>query len=288
MIKTGSDKLSTELTPLGNVGLFCLFLIVGLMPVLISGGMHSVVEKFIADHDGIIGKMRVMGWARLLSIFLLLPFYIAIARFIINDNKCLYSNLDSLKICLAVTPLILLLAYLLMGVFQVLGSSPGQEHPLVKLFRSGRPMDCFLVLCLVLFAAPITEEVMFRGLFQQWIVSATNGPLLGWLMSLALVGTHGIGHLNMSFCGIRFWAQASAFLILGAIFIWTGLKYSQKYGSIFSGALVFAAVHSFAWPSPAGLLPLSLGLGWLRETTGRIWPCIIVHAAFNGFGSLIM
>lgn len=40
--------------------------------------------------------------------------------------------------------------------------------------------------------------------------------------------------------------------------------------------LTSSVVNAFA------VLPPSLVLGWLRERTGKVAPCIIVHAAYNG------
>lgn len=48
-------------------------------------------------------------------------------------------------------------------------------------------------------------------------------------------------------------------------------------------SLAFAAAH--LWTQPAGLWPgyfaISLLLGTVRERTGSVAPCIVLHAAFN-------
>lgn len=276
------------MAPLGNGVLFLLFLIVSFFPVLLSGMLYPLAERLVGDHGDVVGKLRMAGWARLLALPLLLPIFSWVTNLIRMNNNLSSSMPSSIVMSLAITPVILLTAYSLMAIFQKLGSSPGQEHPLVQLFRSGQKSDVLLVLGLVLVMAPITEEVIFRGLFQQWIISAFHGPVLGWLMSLFLVVSQLIGSNRPDSPVSLLWSQVAVFMILGAVAIGLGSIQSRKTASIMSGAMVFAAVHSFAWPSPAGLLPLAWGLGWLREMTGRIWPCVIVHALFNCAGTMLI
>lgn len=53
-------------------------------------------------------------------------------------------------------------------------------------------------------------------------------------------------------------------------------------------SLIFAALHADAWPAPIGIFVLSLVLGKLYITTGRLLPCIAAHALFNSTGVLGM
>ena len=277
-----------ELAPLGNGWFFSLFLLTGLITVVACAVVYPLADRFVDDPGDAIRKMRVAGWARLLAFLLLFPFFSWVMFLTRADQASSCSSVRAFGISLAITPLILITAYLLMEAFQSLGRSLGREHPLVQLFRSGQSSDVWLVLGLVLVVAPFIEEIMFRVLFQQWITSASIGPILGWFMSFGLVVFQINGSGMFNFPVLILWCQIAFFMILGAVVIRGGYVWSAKTASIFSGALVFAAVHSFAWPSPAGLFPLALGLGWLRETTGRIWPCMIVHALFNGFGAMLM
>jgi uncharacterized protein len=71
-------------------------------------------------------------------------------------------------------------------------------------------------------------------------------------------------------------------------FAFQGLK--KRYGSgwgIFLSALLFSLAHM----SPSGLVPifiLGLMLAWLFNKTRSIWPCIIVHAAYNSIALIFM
>jgi uncharacterized protein len=71
-------------------------------------------------------------------------------------------------------------------------------------------------------------------------------------------------------------------------FAFQGLK--KRYGSgwgLFLSALLFSLAHL----SPSGLVPifvLGLMLAWLFNKTRSIWPCIIVHAAYNSIALIFM
>lgn len=56
----------------------------------------------------------------------------------------------------------------------------------------------------------------------------------------------------------------------------------------FVTSLFFAMLHADAWPAPIGIFFLSLMLGKIYITTGRLWPCIAAHAMFNSTGILGM
>jgi membrane protease YdiL (CAAX protease family) len=52
---------------------------------------------------------------------------------------------------------------------------------------------------------------------------------------------------------------------------------------VFFASLMFAAVHVgvVAPHTLPALFALSLILGWVYERTGRLWPCVLIHAGFN-------
>jgi len=71
-------------------------------------------------------------------------------------------------------------------------------------------------------------------------------------------------------------------------FAFQGLK--KRFGSgwgIFLSALLFSLAHM----SPSGLVPifiLGLMLAWLFNKTQSVWPCIIVHCAYNSIALIFM
>ncbi|HUT77661.1 MAG TPA: type II CAAX endopeptidase family protein [Polyangia bacterium] len=64
--------------------------------------------------------------------------------------------------------------------------------------------------------------------------------------------------------------------------VWQG--YVRRYGprnAVLYSALMFAVWHLNPLQMP-GAFVAGLVLGWLRHRTGSIWPCVWLHALFNG------
>jgi membrane protease YdiL (CAAX protease family) len=65
----------------------------------------------------------------------------------------------------------------------------------------------------------------------------------------------------------------------------------QKHSSapaVFATALLFGAVHSFAWPTPVALFVLGLALGYLTIRSGSLVASVILHSLFNGVSFLLL
>ena len=62
----------------------------------------------------------------------------------------------------------------------------------------------------------------------------------------------------------------------------TSPRTGRKWWPVIITSLLFALAHSGQGPAPVPLFLLSLGLGYIYQRTGRILPCIIVHALVNG------
>lgn len=60
----------------------------------------------------------------------------------------------------------------------------------------------------------------------------------------------------------------------------------QDVQAIYGVALLFAASHSFAWPSPVPLFPLGIALGYLAYRTQSLVAPIVLHTVFNSIGVL--
>lgn len=57
---------------------------------------------------------------------------------------------------------------------------------------------------------------------------------------------------------------------------------ATNWAPIVASSAIFAALHAWAWPSPAPLFFLSLGLGYLYQRTHRLGPIVALHATLNG------
>lgn len=63
-----------------------------------------------------------------------------------------------------------------------------------------------------------------------------------------------------------------------------GFGLMRPYGArvaILGTAVAFAAIHGLFEALPV-LFLFAAGLAWLRERTGSVYPCILLHGAFNG------
>jgi membrane protease YdiL (CAAX protease family) len=57
---------------------------------------------------------------------------------------------------------------------------------------------------------------------------------------------------------------------------------------VFATALLFGALHSFAWPTPVALFVLGLGLGALAARSGSLVGPIVLHALFNAVSCVLL
>ncbi len=279
--------------PLGNPVPFLWFLAANLMWIVACSLVSPLASILTNQENGDLAKMRLAALARILALPLFLPMA-TFTRQLGAPSEFRTSAWQSLKLAGIILPIVTVGSYALMAIFQFVASNSGVEHPLTQLFRSGKLMDVCIVIVSVVVIAPITEEVLFRGFFHSWIVSARLGPVVGWCMALALVVCFTPNHDHAHGTDFKeppnfiVHAQMGSYLLIGALLILSAGRFSHHAASAMAGAMVFSAVHAFAWPSPAGLLPLACGLVWLREKTGRLWPCMLVHSVFNGMGTLLM
>jgi membrane protease YdiL (CAAX protease family) len=71
-------------------------------------------------------------------------------------------------------------------------------------------------------------------------------------------------------------------------FLFQGIRKRFKFAW---AAIISATIFSLAHLSPSGLVPifiLGLMLAWLFNKTRSIWPCIIVHCAYNSIALVFM
>jgi membrane protease YdiL (CAAX protease family) len=192
---------------------------------------------------------------------------------------------------LAIHPLTVMVHFGVGVAFLALGWAQ-DEHPLVKLFRTPRPVvDQLLLPIQACVVAPLTEELLFRGLLLPWLlgrrrrVSVILGVavlLAGGLSFLQRVRAEG-GDASLMMGPVGF-----ALVLAGG---WAVLSHSLRRkrrtaGAVYASAVLFAAVHSGVWPSPVPLFVLGLGLGYLAVRTRGILVPVIVHGLFNAVSAV--
>ncbi|MGN6370098.1 MAG: lysostaphin resistance A-like protein [Phycisphaerae bacterium] len=148
---------------------------------------------------------------------------------------------------LALTPLLIIVANATEYIITHFEKRPEEVHETLQVLSRKPPLweqTAFILLAGV--AAPILEEIFFRGCFQTMLIQ----PRFGFSFQ------HPID-LNYRPTPARRWF---AILLTSAF---------------------FASVHPI--DHFAVIFLLALGLGYLYERTGNMWANITLHAAFNSF-----
>ncbi|KQT77901.1 abortive infection protein [Methylobacterium sp. Leaf466] len=137
---------------------------------------------------------------------------------------------------------------------------------------TGLPASRLLV---ILLAWPVVHILwvtataeMFSTSFGRHVSLAPGMPLVAaaaWLAYATLLAPLAEELLMRG----EIFARARAFLGPAAAILATGLLFAVAH------------VSQVGWARPVSLLPLALMLGWLRWRTGRLWPCIALHAWSN-------
>jgi membrane protease YdiL (CAAX protease family) len=176
--------------------------------------------------------------------------------------------------------------------------SRSEEHPLAHLAQ-GRlpPLEWGLLFFVAVVAAPVTEELLFRGLIQRWARAQTWRPDAIIVAAFVLALTTRSKDLETAMSNLPMQermvalvngAMPAAFVLLmipGYVYCeviaWRWLPYPNAGRSIYATSLCFAAAHSAVWPSPIPLFVLALGLGFVAYRTQSLVPSITFHALFN-------
>ena len=163
------------------------------------------------------------------------------------------------------------------------------KHPLELMLRQEASLAGVIVaLVSAIILAPAAEELIFRAVFQGWLIRATfRREGLGEELEVEL-GTHssptspdgpqpddGLEGSPTSAC-----PEGASPTIPAAPPI--------SRLPVMLTSLLFAAVHAPQMPAPIPIFLLSLVLGTLYQRTGSLIPSFVVHAMFNGFSTVIL
>lgn len=128
---------------------------------------------------------------------------------------------------LVLLPLTGVVAVWTLHALSAVGVAPAQ-HPVLDALRGPLPATTIATLLFAaVVAAPLIEELVFRGVFYDALAPA-GAVQAAWVSSV-----------------------------------------------------LFGLIHLFAPHSAPALICMGLVLCALREATGRVWPCMLAHAAFN-------
>lgn len=156
-----------------------------------------------------------------------------------------------------------------------LGGEP-DRHPMTKLGVGDSPFDRVVFALAVCVAAPLTEELLFRGILVRW---TAGRAYRGWIVLVVAGMLAAAGSGDLRSAAVAFTASLGVGLL--AIRKWGGKPFAFRGAGICAAAALFAAAHSAVWPTPVPLFVLGLGLGWLCLRTRGILACVVAHGLFN-------
>lgn len=180
------------------------------------------------------------------------------------------------------------------GLWMVLGiclnhffSRVPETHPLSTLLVQGGWWGFVLVALQGCLVAPLMEEVLCRGYLMTLLSTLRAGTnwITGIVVSLLLAG---FAMDSAKFQGNYGWfngAMLAALLVLPVVSV--RMAYPQDptrrapWSQIVAQAQIFSCLHASSWPAPVALMPLALGLGWMRASGQSLKACVLVHALFN-------
>lgn len=169
---------------------------------------------------------------------------------------------------------------------------PMEPHPLTKM-AAGPASEQFLFLLEACLAAPIIEEILFRGLLLPWMIGARERNIRR--EQLRPIAPAKVRPLLVMAMGVIFAASSgklgpvvyAGVLALGLVVLWFGVRRGQQHiRAIYASAALFGLVHSGVWPSPIPLFALGLGLGWIAVRSRGVLVPIIVHGLFNAVSAV--
>lgn len=185
------------------------------------------------------------------------------------------------------TPLTFSIFFIIQAALTVLHDDQNAVHSVEKLLREEPNFGNWLAVTLVtIIAAPVMEELLFRGLLQRWFVEMPFAADAAILLSLFCAVSLGLTR-ELRYEKFTTWWPLIFLVVVGAAYIgferltspWLNRPGAGR--AIFASSLLFAASHADVWPTPIPLFFLGLALGWLAYRTQSIIGCMICHGLFN-------
>jgi membrane protease YdiL (CAAX protease family) len=190
----------------------------------------------------------------------------------------------------------LLLSPPVFAIFQLLrypssqsGEHTVEHHALEKIAHQQLfPAEWVMLFFTAMVAAPIVEELIFRGVLQPWLAARRWGGHAAMLGALVLAVVFRWQPLRDAWPeGISALATAATpalfVLVLTPIYLLVCWRSRTPLGpALFGTSLLFACIHATVWPTPVPLFVLSLGLSFLAYRSDSLVGPIVLHGLFNG------
>jgi membrane protease YdiL (CAAX protease family) len=195
----------------------------------------------------------------------------------------------------AVTPPLLAIHLLVIMLYQWAGVAGTHKHPFEQLSVQGlAPLEGVLLVVAAVAAAPLREELLFRGVLQPWLAKNAWGgaAALAAALVFAILAVWNYVAADAT-KDVRLVAAdlAPAFFILALVPAYLVVRRRSRTPAgpaIFAASALFASVHSGYWPAPVALFPLALALGWLAHRTRSLVGPIVLHSLFNAVSCVLL
>jgi membrane protease YdiL (CAAX protease family) len=190
---------------------------------------------------------------------------------------------------LILTPPVLAIFQILRYLYSQSGERTVEQHALETIARQQLfPVEWVMLFFTAMAAAPVLEELTFRGVLQPWLAARRWGGHVAMLGALVLAVMSRWQHMREAWpAGILALAAAAMpalfVLALAPIYLLVCWRSRTPLGpALFGTSLLFACIHASVWPTPVPLFVLSLGLGVLAYRSGSLVGPIALHGLFNG------
>jgi membrane protease YdiL (CAAX protease family) len=186
---------------------------------------------------------------------------------------------------LALTPAVQVLNFGVSLLWRDYVASP-RPHPVTEITQTQpQAIDWVLIFGSAMIAAPVLEELLFRGVLQTWFSSRPHGGdvAVGCAVTIAAyfvaIPVYQATELRTGLIALAPFLFAVGMVL--PYLLLRRLVRSPAANGIYGAALLFGIFHSSAWPTPIALFVLAVGLGLLYYRTQSLVPSIVTHALFN-------
>ncbi len=171
------------------------------------------------------------------------------------------------------------------------GEEGVEKHALEMLAGQGLSLSEWILLYFTAtIAAPLHEELAFRGVLQPWLAKGRWRGLLALLGALALTLWYRRAQIHGAYpegWGNVFEAAVPLFFVLTLfpLYLLAAGFGGEQAAALVGASALFACLHS-TWPTPIPLFLLALGLGLLAQRTQSLVAPVLLHGLFNAISCI--
>ena len=212
----------------------------------------------------------------------------------LTTQRLLQNVAIGIAVWVVFTPFLYVLNQVLGAAFKHWLNLNPDRHPLINLGLSPFGIDWALIVFSAVVAAPVTEELLFRGILQPWLARRP------WAADLTLCGAGLMAFLNRASQITEAGGQPGLLPLVNELlpllfvlvmvpgYLCLRIMRQPLAGAIYATALLFGAAHSFTWPTPIPLFILGLALGVIAYRTQSLIGPVVFHALFNGVACVLL